>query len=479
MGGSRDLRASGLTPWSLVALAGLLILGALLVLTGVDTSSNSAKLALTPALFVAIPVAAYLAWRLEPAWLLTAGLVLSPVAGNWSQLGIPGTVAPDRLLLIAGVASVFLRPELLPDRRPLRLAPVHWLMLIAVAYIAVRAVDVGLLFETDAFAQLWDSFGIAPFLVFLVAPVAFRYRYQRDILLVALVALGAYLGITAFLERMDANALIFPGYITDPNYGFHFDRSRGPFVEAVTNGFALFMCSVACAIAAKQWRGTPRGDLSVLIGLVCVGGMVLTMQRSVWLAAGAATVVTVATMGAGQRIALKTLMATVVGLVIAIAVVPGLHADIQERLDDDRTVHDRENLSRAAVGMIEDRPLLGFGWQQFPFGALRYFEQAPDYPLGAVAGSQVHSTILTYGAELGLIGLGLWAMILVLGIGPGLSRDGPRDVDDWRVGLVAVATAYLVITNFVPPQVFPNLALWAWAGIAWVGFQGPADRIGD
>jgi O-antigen ligase len=216
--------------------------------------------------------------------------------------------------------------------------------------------------------------------------------------------------------------------------------------------------------------------ISIAVLLLCVAGVVLTMQRSVWLAAGAATVVTVATMTGQRRKAIKGVVAVALAVGLALLAIPGLYSDISARFDDDRTVHDRENLARAAVNMVDERPLLGFGWGQFVTESPPYFEQAEDFPLGNIAGTPIHSTGLTYLVELGLIGAALWVLCLLFGVGGGLLRRGPPDLDDWRVGLLAVAVLYAVIENFVPPQSFPNLALWLWAGVAWVGYQAPAEE---
>lgn len=460
----------------LAALAGLLGLGVLLAATR-TVPEHPAAIAVAPALLIAVPAIVYLAWRVEPAWLLSFAIILSPLAGNWPELGIPGAVAPDRLLLVAGIGSVLIRAPALRDRPPLRLSLVHWLMVVAVAYVAISGLVAGTLTEMTWAAKLFDTFGVTPFLVFLVAPVAFRTRRQRDILLGALVVFGAYLGLTALFERIGLDGLVWPTYILDPTYGIHADRSRGPFVEAVTNGFALYTCAVASAIAFKQWRGERRSYFAAVVVVLCAAGIVLTMQRSVWLAAAVATLVTVMTLTRERRRAIKAILALAVALGVALLAIPGLYSDISARFDDQRSIHDRENLNRAAVNMIEERPLRGFGWGEFRTSSAEHFEQADDYPLGNLEGAAIHSTVLTYAVELGLLGAVFWALIVVMGVAGGLPRRGPPDLDDWRVGLLAIAVAYAVITNFVPPQVFPNLALWLWAGIAWVGFQearGPA-----
>ena len=430
---------------------------------------------IAPALLVIVPAVAYVGWRVEPAILLSIAFVLSPLAGNWPQLGIPGALAPDRLILVVAIGAVLLRAPGLRDRAPLRIAPVHWLMLVAVVYVAGSALLAGTLDQSTWFIKLFDTFGITPFLVFLVAPVAFRERRQRQILLAALVAFGAYLSLTTLFERVGIDALVFPRYILDPDYGIHQGRGRGPFVEAVTNGFALYMCAVAAAIAFKQWRGERRGTAAGVVGLLCVAGILLSLERSVWVAATAGTLVTVLSLNRDRLAALKVLFAIAIAMGISIAAIPGLAGEISDRFDDDGTVHDRKNLGRAAFNMFEVKPTLGWGWGEFVPNSFDYFEQASDYPLGNIGGFEIHSTVLIYLVELGMVGTALWVLVVGVGVIGGIPKRGPPDLDDWRTGLIAVAVAYLVVTNFVPPQVFPNLTLWLWAGIGWVGFQGASD----
>ena len=51
----------------------------------------------------------YMVWRLEPAYTISAAVFLSPFAGNWPRLGVPGPLSPDRLLLAGGILAVLLR----------------------------------------------------------------------------------------------------------------------------------------------------------------------------------------------------------------------------------------------------------------------------------------------------------------------------------------------------------------------------------
>ena len=77
-------------------------------------------------------------------------------------------------------------------------------MLVAtILYAGASAAVAGTLLEKAAFFRLFDVFGVLPFLVFLVAPIAFRSERDRAVLLGGLVGLGAYLGLVALLEKRD------------------------------------------------------------------------------------------------------------------------------------------------------------------------------------------------------------------------------------------------------------------------------------
>ena len=66
-----------------------------------------------------------------------------------------------------------------------------------------------------------DRLSLVGFVLFFVAPKAFREESDRHILLGTLVALGAYLGLTALFETVGPDALVVPDYISDPSVGTH------------------------------------------------------------------------------------------------------------------------------------------------------------------------------------------------------------------------------------------------------------------
>jgi O-antigen ligase len=408
----------------------------------------------------------YLAWRINPAYVLTAAIVLSPLAGNWQAMGVPGPLALDRLLLVAAVAVVLIRELGARDRSELRIEPVHVVLAAGLVYVVASALAVGTFFESASFFRFLQTYGALPFLTFLIAPVVFRTPADRQILLVGLVGLGAYLGLTALFETIKLDALVFPKFILDPSFGTHFGRARGPFAEAVANGMGLFVCAVAAAIAFTTWRRRLWRLLAGGVFSLCLLGTLFTLQRSVWLAVVVAAVVLVVANRELRRFALP-LAALAATLVLgALVLIPGLAASAEARKNDQQTIWDRENANRAALNMVDSHPLTGLGWGEFTQQGLNYFQLSGDYPLTHTV---VHNLFLGLAAELGLIGLTLWVTGFLLGVGGAIRARPPPQLRPWRWGLIAIAAFFLVMVNFVPPVVFPNLVIWLWAGIVWAG----------
>ena len=220
-----------------------------------------------PAVVVALVVAALVAgavvaWRVHPAWTLSAALVLSVDGG---ELGEPrrarrpgsGSAAPrdgHRRRAAAGAA----------DPRP------------AAADVPAGALDHGAHAPVDGRVgaspparstaraeqfELLERVGLLPFALFLVAPVVFETEKHRRILLGALVGLGAYLGFTALMETLNFRALVFPSFINDGSLGTHADRARGPFLEAVTNGAGLYVGIIGATIALITWSKPTRAPV--------------------------------------------------------------------------------------------------------------------------------------------------------------------------------------------------------------------------
>jgi putative inorganic carbon (hco3(-)) transporter len=415
---------------------------------------------------VTLPSLAYVTWHVHPAVLLSGGIALSVFSGNWGNLGLPELIAPDRLLIAAAIATVILRAPQVAGRGPIEMRPVHWLLAATIAYLVASALAAGTLFDKESLLRLTDRVGAAPFLLFLLSPVIFSSPRQRSMLLACLVAAGLYLSVTALFEITGARALIFPRYISDPSLGIHFGRARGPFLEAVGNGTAIYIGLVAAVIAAATWRARWQRNVAVLTAALCVPALLFTLTRSIWIGALLASVVTMLSHRAMRRWLLVAAISAALVTTTAVAVIPGLSEEVHARQSQQGPIWDRLNLSRAALNMVSARPLVGFGWDRFRDVGTDYF-QLGDYPLTAGVGTVVHSAYLSHLAELGLLGTSLWLASALLSIWLALSRRGPPELEPWRYGLLAISAMFFVVSAFAYPYLFATVVLWTWAGIVY------------
>jgi O-antigen ligase len=445
---------------ALLGLAGASVLAAHIGLT------ETAKYGFVLMGVVAVVAAGYLVWHAEPRYTFTLAVLLAPLAGNWQQLGVSGELAPERLVLAAGILTVLLRGPGIRDRPALRLEGVHWLLALTALYAVISAAFAGTLLQTAPGIELVETFGIFPFLVFTLAPVVFPTSRERATLLKGLVGLGTYLALTTLLEITGPKSLVFPSYISNPNYGIHYGFGRGPFVEAVSNGFGLYLCALACFVAVRTWRSRSRRVYAGVVGVLCLLGALLTFERSVWISTIAASLVLLLAARSTRRLLIPALVAAAVLVGAAFLLIPGLSSKVSTRANDRQTVWDRQNLNHTALNMIKARPLLGFGWSRYLADSHPYIQQSPNIPLTAET-KNVHSIVLTYGVELGLVGLTLWILALLMGVGGALRTRGPPDLQPWRLALLALFVFFVIQENFVPPAVFQNLGIWLWAGVVW------------
>lgn len=146
----------------------------------------------------------------------------------------------DRFAFGLLVLVVLLRVCVL--RQPLQLrGPVTWPMLALLLFAFCEAVLQANNAETwSLFAAKW----LVPFSLYHLSAYIFNDAQSlRRFETFALVVL-AYLSLTAILFMIDAKQFIFPRYILDEGLGYHADRARGPFLQAVANGVTLNLLGV-------------------------------------------------------------------------------------------------------------------------------------------------------------------------------------------------------------------------------------------
>lgn len=475
------LRATWRPPWYAWMLLGLLAL----VLTHKlePRRLEGHWLILTPLLvFVAILIVRRL-WESNPAFTVCGAVVLTMFSGEWGQIGLGG-LPFDRLLIVVVLLAFFLRAPGVARVRPLRVRTIHLLLCLTIMYVFVSAVAAGTLTSEVGLLSLIDRLGVTPFLIFLLAPSVFAGKRERDLLLVTLVGIGAYLGFTAIFESLGPHSLVFPHYIVRVDTALPGHRAGGPFGSSVAEGFATFTCTIASAIAFMQWRDQRKRYFAAVVAVVCIFGCFLTLERGVWIAALAGISITALLTRAGRRMLIPGLCVGAAVIGGALALSPSLSNKTSARLEAQVSVWARQNMTAAGLRMFNARPLFGFGWDAFPTDSIEYFREAENYPMNGYSTiascspqnclpekqAPLHDTYLALLVELGLVGALLWLSSFVIGMGMGIFSPGPSTLRPWKLGLVAMTICYLSICLFDPYQAaFPNLLMWIWAGVALSG----------
>ena len=456
---------SGRAPWIVWAV---LAAGAAWYAAAIGQDANGTLTQRNIEIALAVAVVAYLALHVDPAWLISAGIAICVFNGNWEHMGLGSvTAAPDRLLLAAGIGALLFRiPPQAKDRPPIRTRPEYWLLAAAGLYVVLSAIAVGTIGQNAAFFRMIDRFGLLPFFMFAVAPVAFRTRRQRRILLGALIVTGAYVGFVTWAEAFKADAFVWPKYILDDSVGITHGRGRGPFAAADADGLALLSCAAAALVGFREWRPNWVRILCFGVAMVCLAGTFLTLTRSVWIGTAVAGVVTMVVFSELRPYTIFAIVGAYAAVTLSLAAIPGLAKRADERQHDQRPVWDRRNSNAAALRMLGDRPLLGFGWNEYQARNSDYFVQARDYPLSGQK-YPLHNVYLSYAVELGAVGVAVWLIAAAAAIGGAIFRRGPPEMRPWRMALLAMTIQWLVVSALAPaPYAFPNLLLWTWAGVA-------------
>jgi O-antigen ligase len=297
---------------------------------------------------------------------------------------------------------------------------------------------------------------------FLAGMVFTTPRAIRCFEVFCLLTLG-YLSFVSIASLAGAEALIFPGYILNPDLGIHLDRARGPFLQAVANGLVLTLLGL---IAFDALRARRVGRVAAVLLLVPLPVAILaTMTRAAWISFA----FVVGTVVVRSRGVLRQTAAALAAIILSLAVIamclPGFSATLEERAEERGPLEVRLAVYRAAWEMVADRPLLGWGANRMPAEVASRME---GYQLNAY---WAHNTYLEILVEHGIIGLALYLWILT-----GLFRMGTQGREDemeptllnsgfrriWPLMLaVYVFNGFFVVLNYQ----FVNALIFSMAGM--------------
>ncbi len=360
----------------------------------------------------------YLALRGSPLvgclLLLVVGYCLGHFFVNFDLGPLPLTL--DRLLLGGLLVSYFVqRYHGLADPKPF--CWIDGCMLAFAGWLVIRTFMHDWRAESPgAVAPLWllVSGYLTPVLIYFLVR---NSRWDSGQVMTAyrfLALFGIYLALTGLAEIAGQWWAVFPRYISDPALGIHFGRARGPLLQSQSLGIYL----VLCLFAAWAWQRHAIRPIQVtLYAMVPVFALAIyfTYTRCVWLALilGGFVILCVSLQGRWRPLIVGGSLAgaLLVGILSWNQIV-GIEREAGAEAARE-SVTQRASFAYVSWQMFKDRPLLGFGFGQFPDAKRPYLsDRSTSNHLEAIRVQPHHNTFLSLLTETGLIGLCLYLCIL-------------------------------------------------------------------
>lgn len=293
--------------------------------------------------------------------------------------------------------------------------PVSGAIAAVAAYFLLSAVVSG--FETRSVVSVhYRLIGgyVFPFAVFGLILHAFHGEADFRRLTVFFALLSVYLTFTGWCERFEIGALIWPRFINDPTVGIHWGRVRGPFVMSAAMGLALVYCYFNNLTLARH-AGRFAWALYVLNALM-LPAIFWTKTRSVWLSFVLCSLIWAAY--SRRRTTRVVSVSLLLALAVFVAVINMDNFMTSERekggMTDVEPLLLRIGLAHMTWEIVQEHPLVGIGFGHFRDYAPDFARDpsSPFYAFGSTA--LEHNNLLSIVAETGLVGLGLYLLMILL-----------------------------------------------------------------
>jgi O-antigen ligase len=371
---------------------------------------------------------------LVPLYLVIAGGVLAMMARDWAfRPAGPVTAGDPPPPPVAKASSGAVPPTVPPAGGALT-----WVPRVLAAVVLLYAVQT--LYSEDFSKGLQNT-------CFFFVPFSLGYGLLRDVtwdrrlltLALWVVGIEAICFVVVGTAEFVTKSLFWNDQVIRSNEFHTYFRVNSVFWDPNIYGRYLSLVTVV-AMTALLWARERKtlALLTVLIAILWVG-LVPTFSQSSFAALLAGLVVL-----AALRWSLRwTAIAAVGGVVLTMLIVTLAGSFSFDRVNIDTS--GRANLVSGGVHLFTQRPIYGYGSGSFP-KAYRKHVKTRKAPV-----SVSHTEPITVAAEQGIVGLGLYAALVVTalwamtsGLRPSLSRLPARQVA--RVAVLATFVALLVHT---------------------------------
>lgn len=189
------------------------------------------------------------------------------------------------------------------------------------------------------------------------------------------------------------------------------NRAQGPLKNPAVYGATLGVCLVIFVYLFFQSKD-PAKRLLYVLGIIGSGlGEVMTFTRSAWLSPALALLVLAAVYEGKRKVLFAWITAGVVVLALLLPIMQGSRV-FQQRVMSDKPIESRILVTHNAMAMIKDRPVFGFGINNFDFYKWYYPVSVPG--IEGYIGPTSHNTFLTILVEIGLLGFIPYLLIFVV-----------------------------------------------------------------
>lgn len=351
---------------------------------------------------------------------------------------IPGfmefNVTIDRLFILGVVLVAILSWAI--GRMPVKAAPnVVRLMVVLLAYFTISLFCTGAKSVSEASPHFRLAGGYYfPAIVLMLTYFTVNDEPQIKKICWFFMFFGLYLTFTAWAEHFKVWSLVFPHYISVPEYGIHWGRARGPFLVSASLGITLVFCFFNNLFLSLRSQGSVK---VVLHGanLLMLPAIFFTQTRSVWLAM---VVCTFLWIGLIRRIRSRV---TVVAMLLAGVIVGGaiFWSDIVSRdrtqggVTDPYPIYARFGLVKMTLQMCSEHPILGVGFGHFRDYATGFSQDPTSKYIRFGSRLMEHNNFLSILAEGGIVGLLIYVLMLgaIFRHSLRLYRRIPPDASGW------------------------------------------------
>ena len=258
-------------------------------------------------------------------------------------------------------------------------------------------------FDAEVWSVIASKF-IVPFSLFHIAVLVFRNPAQRRHFEIFVVVVLAYLVFVAIAFLLEARSLIWPRFILDESLGFHPDRARGPFLQAVANGVSLNLLGIIAFVLPKTYR---RVVWPLLFALPLA--VLATMTRAVWISFALSTFA-IGFLFIERRLQTLCIVLVVTGILAGLAFGFSDHSlkdALWDRTAERGPVQARMAVYSGAWTMFRERPFTGWSARGMYTELARRME---GYRLRTY---YVHNTYLALLVEFGVPGLLLYSILFL------------------------------------------------------------------